>query len=454
MDQTIRVNPTMMGGDPNRTQMAQPTVMGYPGSPNLGGGGGGPSLALNVKVSNRYAFAGDRTRAHVLTQISAGGAGGFVPGGKRLPVNVCLVIDRSGSMDGSPIQYVKKACEHVVDLLTPDDVLSIVTFEESVEVLMPARRVTDPNLIKQHIQRIVAGTTTNLFDGLYAGGSQVASVPMAGYVTRVLLLTDGEPTAGLKDFQSIVQQVADLKNRGITVTALGFGPEYNEELMAGIARRSGGNYYYIERPEQIPEVFQKEMLTILGVTAKNIRLTLTLPRGVTVRQCYGSPPELGARHAAISLPDIERGATITKLWEVDYDPHASATFRTAKVILSWDDGATGQRETLTANAVVEFTGDATRVPSGADPLVAQELSSMQAARDLEKTMMGMRTQQLNLADLTAALNKTQQMFTQQGNTEAAKTVQMATQAAQRGDTGGAEKTLIGTIYSLDLGKRS
>jgi Ca-activated chloride channel family protein len=319
---------------------------------------------------------------------------------------------------------------------------------------MPARRVTDPNLIKQHIQRIVAGTTTNLFDGLYAGGSQVASVPMAGYVTRVLLLTDGEPTAGLKDFQSIVQQVADLKNRGITVTALGFGPEYNEELMAGIARRSGGNYYYIERPEQIPEVFQKEMLTILGVTAKNIRLTLTLPRGVTVRQCYGSPPELGARHASISLPDIERGATVTKLWEVDYDPHASATFRTAKVILSWDDGATGQRETLTANAVVEFTGDASRVPTGADPLVAQELSSMQAARDLEKTMMGMRTQQLNLADLTAALNKTQQMFTQQGNTEAAKTVQMATQAAQRGDTGGAEKTLIGTIYSLDLGKRS
>ncbi|MCX6365267.1 MAG: VWA domain-containing protein, partial [Armatimonadetes bacterium] len=437
MDQTIRVNPTMLGGDPNRPQMAGPTVMVYPGSPNLGGGGGGPSLALNVKVSNRYAFAGDRTRAHVLTQISAGGAGGFVPGGKRLPVNVCLVIDRSGSMDGSPIQYVKKACEHVVDLLTPDDVLSIVTFEESVEVLMPARRVTDPNLIKQHIQRIVAGTTTNLFDGLYAGGSQVASVPMAGYVTRVLLLTDGEPTAGLKDFQSIVQQVADLKNRGITVTALGFGPEYNVELMSGIALRSGGNYYYIERPEQIPEVFQKEMLTILGVTAKNIRLTLTLPRGVTVRQCYGSPPELGARHAAISLPDIERGATVTKLWEVDYDPHASATFRTAKVILSWDDGATGQRETLTANAVVEFTGDATRVPSGADPLVAQELNSMQAARDLEKTMMGMRTQQLNLADLTAALNKTQQMFTQQGNTEAAKTVQMATQAAQRGDTGGA-----------------
>lgn len=452
MDQTIRVTPTVMGGDPNRTQMAQPTHLG---TPNLGGLGGGPSLALTVRVGNRFAFAGDRTRAHILTQIVAGspiiGGGG---GGKRLPVNVCLVIDRSGSMDGSPMEYVKKACAHVVDLLTPDDVLSIVTFEESVEVLMPARRVTDPNLIKQHIQRIVPGTTTNLFDGLYAGGSQVASVPLDGYVTRVLLLTDGEPTAGLKDFASIVQQVGDLKARGITVTALGFGHDYNEELMAGIARRSGGNYYFIERPEQIPEVFQKEMLTILGVTAKNVRLTLSLPRGVTVRQCYGSPPELGARHATITLPDVERGATISKLWELDYDPHAVASFRTAKVILSYDDGATGRRETHTANAVVQFVGDASALAGGTDPLVAQELSSVQAARDLEKTMMGMRTQQLNLSDLTAALNKTQQMFTQQGNTEAAKTIQLATQAAQRGDASGAEKTLIGTIYNLDLGKRS
>ena len=132
-------------------------------------------------------------------------------------------------------------------------------------------------------------------------------MPLEGYVTRVLLLTDGEPTAGLKDFQSIVRQVADLKARNITVTALGFGPEYNEELMAGIARRAGGNYYYIARPEDIPDVFKKEVEQVLGVTARNVRLTLQLPRGAAVRQVYGSPPTFGPRTAEIVLGDLEKG---------------------------------------------------------------------------------------------------------------------------------------------------
>jgi Ca-activated chloride channel homolog len=452
MDQTVRI-------DPNRTQMVDTnkTQLGVaPGATVMGGfvENTAPGLSVNVRVSHTKALAGDKTRGHVFTQLVAGQAGGALLGGKRMPVNVCLVIDRSGSMEGEPLDYVKRACAHVVDMLTPEDVLSIVTFEETVDVVMPARRVSDPNLIKQHIARIVPGNTTNLFDGIYAGGAQVASVPMAGYVTRILLLTDGEPTAGLKDFQSIVSQVADLKARGISVTALGFGPEYNEELMAGIARRSGGNYYYIQRPEEIPGVFQKEMMTILGVTAKNIQLTLALPRGVTIRQCYGTQITHSARAASISIPDIERGATVTKLWEVDYDPHAVATFRTAKVILSYDDSATNRRETVMANAIVDFVGEAAQIAASADALVSQELASVQAARDLEKTMMGMRTQQLNLADLTAALDKTQQMLTQQGRASEAQEVAQATAAARRGDSESLEKTLIGTIYHLDLGKRS
>jgi Ca-activated chloride channel family protein len=414
---------------------------------------GGPTLSLSVRVSHTLAAAGERTRAHVMTQLTAGQGGGA--GGRRLPVNVALVIDRSGSMEGAPLEYVKRACAHVVDLLSPDDVLSIVTFEESVEVLMPARRVTDRELIKQHLQRIVPGNTTNLFDGLYAGGAQLASVPdLKGYVTRILLLTDGEPTAGLKDFQSITNQVADLKARGISVTALGFGPEYNEELMAGIARRSGGNYYFIERPEQIPDVFRKEMESVLGITAKNVQLTLSLPKFTTVRQCYGTPPSFAARTASIALPDIERGSTVTKLWEVDFEPRPAAIFRVAKAILSYDDGATGQRETQTANVVVEFVVDGSVVSSGLDPVVAQELAVVQAGRDLERTMMGMRTQQLSSADLTAALNRTQQMLTQQGRAAEAQEVAQAAAAASRGDAESIEKTLIGTIYHLDLGKRS
>ena len=438
--------------DPYKTQMAPPPLINP--APNMAPAP--TALTLTVRVGNRYAPAGERTRQHVLTQISTGTGGAneaaLPSGGGRLPVNVALVIDRSGSMEGEPLEYVKRACSYVVDLLSPDDVLSIVTFEETVDVLMPARRVSDPGLIKQHIARITPGNTTNLFDGLYAGGAQAASVPLAGYVTRVLLLTDGEPTAGLRDFQSIVNQVGELKARGVTVTALGFGPEYNEELMAGIARKSGGNYYYIARPEEIPDVFRREMQTILGVTARNVTLTFDLPRGCAVRQVYGSPPQFGPRSAQITLGDLEGGVQVSKLWEMDWEPRRASTYRVAKATLSWDDGAAGHKA-QSANVVVEFIADAARVASGADAQVAQELSVAQAGRDLEKTMMGMRTQQLSSADLTQALQKTQMLLTQQGRTEAAREVGQAVQAAQTGDDAGFEKTLIGTIYHLDQGRK-
>jgi Ca-activated chloride channel family protein len=436
--------------DPDRTQSAAPP----PPARESARGGGGGALTLSVRVGSRLALAPERTRQHLLTQVTAAPNAGGVTG-QRLPVNVALVIDRSGSMEGEPLEYVKRACAHVVDLLAPTDVLSIVTFEETVEVLMPARHVTDPALIKQHIARIVPGNTTNLFDGLYAGGAQVASVPAGGFVTRVLLLTDGEPTAGLRDFASIVGQVADLKARGVTVTALGFGPEYNEELMAGIARRSGGNYYYIARPEQIPDVFRREMEQVLGVTARNPRLTLHLPRGCGVRQVYGSPPTFGARTAEIALPDIEGGTTVSRLWEVDWEPRRAGTYRVAKAVLAWEDPSTGRTETTAADAVVEFTHDRGRIAQGADPLVAQELAVALASRDLEQTMMGMRTQQLSAAEATMALERTQALLAQQGRADEAHELAEATRALRRGDAGGgaAEKTLIGTIYHLDQGKR-
>lgn len=439
--------------DPNRTQYAPPptgaTVMpgGGPGGYPPGGGG---AVSVNVRVGGRCASANERTRQHVLTQVTVGQANAT---GRRMPVNVALCIDRSGSMEGEPLEYVKRACSHVVDLLTPDDVLSIVTFEETVDVLMPARRVTDPNLIKQHIARLTSGNTTNIFDGLYAAGAQVASVPLGGYVTRILLLTDGEPTAGLRDFQSIVGQVADLKAKGITVTALGFGPEYNEELMAGIARRSGGNYYYIARPDQIPDVFRKEMETVLGVSAKSARLILHLPRGCSVRQVYGSPPSFGARTAEINLGDLERGATVTKLWEMDWEPRRAGTYRVAKAVLTYVDSGTGQTQSVHANAVVEFVMDASMITAGQDPTVAQELAVIMASRDLEKTMVGMRTQQLSAADLTQALERTQVLLTQQGRSAEAQQVAQAAQAARSGDESAIEKTLIGTIWQLDQGKR-
>ena len=103
------------------------------------------------------------------------------------------------------------------------------------------------------------GNTTNLYDGLSLGMQQVVAATDPGRATRLVVLSDGDPTAGIKDFSALVAHAAEIKSRGITCTFLGFGPDYNEELLASMAKRAGGNYYYIPRPEMIPDVLLIEL---------------------------------------------------------------------------------------------------------------------------------------------------------------------------------------------------
>lgn len=431
----VQQPPVAPGMDPGRTAMGAPMR----------------ALELEALPGSRFALATGPSRDHLMLLLRSSGA----QMGRRMPLNLCLVIDRSGSMEGEPLEYVKRACAYVVDLLEPTDVLSIVTFEEQVDVIMPARRVMNKALIKEHINRIQAGNTTNLYDGMVAGCMQLASLNAPGYLNRALLLTDGEPTAGIKDFNSIVQQVAEQKRRGISITALGFGSEYNEELMAGIARRSGGNYYYIAQPALIPEVFRAELETLMSVTAKNVRVRLNLPRGVQARYVYGVPnPHLSPRMVEFTLPDIERASTVTNLTELELERHVPGTYRIVRAEVTYDDAVSGRTETLSADAVVEFVTDPAQVEAGRNPVVQRELEVHLASRNLEKTMMGMRTQQLNAQSVMEELNKTRTILMQTGRAEQAQEVTQAMDALRQGSQGGeVEKTLIGTIYHLDRGKK-
>jgi Ca-activated chloride channel family protein len=421
------------GFDPGRTAMA-PAPFG---------------LAMEVIAGNQYANAGRSSAEHALIQVDASG----VIGGRRLPLNLCLVIDRSGSMEGEPLEYVKRACGHVVDLLDQNDVLSVVTFEERVDIVMPARRVLNKGLIKEHINRIQAGNTTNIFDGLTAGASQVASVRSEGFVNRVVVLTDGEPTAGVKDYSSIVGCAAEQRSRGVSVTALGFGPEYNEELLVGLAKRGGGNYYYIARPELIPEVFRAELEQLLTIVAKNVRMRLIQSRWVDLRQVYGQQPVLGPRTAEIQLPDLERGASLRTLVELSLGRRPPGTYRVARVEVTYDDCVTGAfNQRLEGDVVFNFVTDAALVASGVNGTVQREIEISKASRNLERTMMGLKTQQLTAGAAMADLQRTQMLLQQTGMSEQAAEIGQAIQGIRSG-SGDAEKTLIGTVMDLDLGKR-
>lgn len=450
MDRTEMVSPPGAG---NRTEMVSPPgagnrteIVNLPGQRSMPGGPMAPAVTMECLAGHRYALSAGPSRDHVLVQIrSSGGVSA-----QRMPLNLCLVIDRSGSMDGEPLEYLKRACGYVVDLLEPNDILSIVTFETGVDVLMPARRVVNAALIKEHINRIEPGNTTNLYDGLMAGYRQVQSAMSPTYLNRMLLLSDGDPTAGIKDFPTIVARAAEARGSGIATTALGFGPDYNEELMAGIARRSGGNYYFVDRPERIPEVFRKEMEQLMTVVAKNLRLRLNFSKWVQLRQVYGLQPRIINRSAEVTLVDLDRQGAVSALIELEFAGRPAGAYRVMSAELSYDTDTTQQAR---SEAVFQFTPDASLVASSVNGTVQSEITVGQAARNLEQTMMGVRTQQINIAAATNELQRTQQILAQSGRSNEARELGQALSALGQHDQNSAEKTIIGTIYNLDLGRR-
>ncbi len=434
-------NRTQISGvDPNATQLNSLSAIDR--TQTIGSAKG---LSLECITENAYALATQSTRMHVLVMINGSGTAM----GVRMPLNLCLILDRSGSMEGPPMEYMKLACEYVVDLLEPTDVLSIVAFADQAEIIMPARRVANKQLIKEHINRLDVGNTTDLYGGIAMGASQVASVASPGYVNRALLFTDGEPTAGNKDFQSIVGQAVEQKSRGITITALGFGSEYNEELLAAIAKRSGGNYYYITRPELIPEIFRKELETMMMTVARNVRMRIQMSRWVQVRQVYGKLPSFGYRSAEVTLADLERGETQSTIVELELGPRPSGKYRVAKVEIIYDDSTTSRTETVSQDVVIEFTTDAALIAEGINPLVQRELEVAEASRNLERTVMGMRTQMIDRDQALRELERTRQILIDQGKTLQAADIERAINEIKQGAA--AEKTLIG--INLDREKR-
>ncbi|HWD37983.1 MAG TPA: VWA domain-containing protein [Fimbriimonas sp.] len=455
--------------DPNKTQFAAPPSLdpnrtramtsmpaagaGYDPLKTTAMSAVSPGQALNVQIvpGREASMANGPAREQFLLELTAAGVApgvGFGGASTRTPLNLCLVIDRSGSMEGAPLDYVKQACNYVLDMLTPNDVLSIVTFEEVVDVLMPPQRVTNKQPIKDGIARLMPGNTTNLYDGLSLGMQQVMSIQEAGRATRMVVLTDGDPTAGIKDFGALTQHAAEIKARGITATFLGFGPDYNEELLSALAKRAGGNYYYIPQPQMIPDVFRVELDKLMTTVARNMHLTVKPARWVTIR----APQPAGGNEVSLPLTDIERGATISQVFDFEFSNHPLGWYRVAGGRLTYEDLLAGKNESVDLDFVIEFTADASRYSSPQNPLVASAAQVALASKVVEKTIMGLKTGMITQMGAIQELQKTQMLLAGEGRTAEAQEVTMALRAIQSGDSSGAEKTLMGTFHNLDQGK--
>ena len=203
--------------------------------------------------------------------------------------NLAIVIDRSGSMSsGNKLPYVKTGVLRLIDELVETDILSIVTYDSVAQVLRPAAPLADKHEVKKLVEGIGLGGATNLDAGMVKGYEQALRHYDPQAANRVILLTDGMANTGVTDPDRILANSKAYTDQGISITTIGVGTAYNQDLMLRLARQGGGNNYFLDDPTRSEEVFVEELYSLYTEAARDLHIEIVPGPGFTSIEAFGA----------------------------------------------------------------------------------------------------------------------------------------------------------------------
>lgn len=227
-------------------------------------------------------------------------------GSESTPLNLALVIDRSGSMAGGKLEQAKLAVGQILDLMRPVDSVSIVEFDNVVNITTETDSVTPGTRLemKNAVNQLHPRGSTDLGGGWLTGCERVARRLTKGRVNRTLLLTDGQANVGITGIPELSHHASALFERGVSTSTFGIGRDFNEHLLEAMANHGGGNYYYIESDQRIPELLLEEFKDLAAVTLKNVVLEFNFPAAVSVELLGDWRSEKDENHLIVNLADL------------------------------------------------------------------------------------------------------------------------------------------------------
>lgn len=295
-------------------------------------------------------------------------------------VNVVLVLDTSGSMEGQPITDARAAALAMIDTLADGDHLAVVAFGSRVEVLLPATELDSGNRLtaRKSIEAMKAEGTTDLAGGLRKGLEQAQKYLDPHGVNRIVLVGDGVPN----DESPIRQLASGAADQAIPITVLGLGPDYNETLMGAVAQLSGGQFHYVRESAEVATFFKSEVLRLKQVYARNAGVDVQPGPGVRIESVVGQPTTMAGNGSVhIALGDISRTDTRDLVVRVTTDPHrAGASVELFDAVLTFEDAwGDGERVERRVFLGAKATASDDELTKGRNPDVEDTAATMQAA---------------------------------------------------------------------------
>lgn len=340
------------------------------------------TISLVSSLNRSAILEGEPARVWLLIQVMAEAEA--AP--DRPTLNLAAVMDRSGSMEGRKLDYTRTALSHLVDQTAPADFLSLIAFDSRVQTLFPADHVANKDALKATVAGLTAGSTTNLSGGLLTGYRQAGQHLTKGWVNRVLLMTDGQANVGVVEPQALAAKAREMNEKGIQLSTMGVGEDFNEDLLTAMAEAGGGNFYYIADPDQIPAILARELQGLLATVAQGLEVRFTAAPGVSICRVVGYPPTGSAAGIQMVLPDIYAGEVKSLVLELDVPASFAGQKGLGRLELVYSGAGDGAEQNLTQETSVHVTADRRLLEEPEDPAVLKALHLARSAEALDRAV--------------------------------------------------------------------
>ncbi len=276
--------------------------------------------------------------------------------GARIPANVLLVIDKSGSMKGARIEQAKEAALMAVERLGDQDVLGIVTYSDNATVLSPAAQLRYTDELRGAIRRIAADGSTALYAGVSQGIRELRPFIDAYKVNRVILLSDGLANVGPSSPRELEALGREAARDGVSVTTIGLGLGYNEDLMTRLALASDGNHAFVAEPADLVNIFNEEFGDVLAAVGGDVEIIIECPDGFEPVRVLGREAKVEGGKVRLKLNQIYRKQEKYVVVELKVDQaRAKGSAQAARVEVNYTNFATKKRATAEGKAEIRFS---------------------------------------------------------------------------------------------------